>query len=244
MLRGIRTLLVAAGTLLTLVAAIAWQDKPPAEIPPGKLPVAHAGPRWFKGNLHTHTLNSDGDSAPEEVVRWYREHGYDFLVLTDHNFLTGVDGLNALQGAAGKFLVVRGEEVTSAVGSKPIHVNGFDMRRAVDPPQAATVVDMVQGMVDAIRAAEGAPSINHPNFGWAISAEELAGPTRVLDSMDELGWARFQDTGRFVWAEQQAPHGPRFSAFPDWLEHHVRHACRLAPEALPPDRITVSAKSL
>jgi hypothetical protein len=69
--------------------------------------------RWFKGNLHTHTLNSDGDSTPEEVVRWYREHGYDFLVLTDHNFLTAVDGLNAVQGAPGKFLVVRGEEVTT-----------------------------------------------------------------------------------------------------------------------------------
>ena len=133
-----------------------------------------ASGRWFKGNLHTHTINSDGDSTPEEVVRWYREHGYDFLVLTDHNFLTGVDGLNALQGAAGRFLVVRGEEVTSAVGAKPIHVNGLDVRRLVDPPPATTVVDMVQGMVDAIRAADGVPSINHPNFGWAISAEELA----------------------------------------------------------------------
>ena len=44
--------------------------------------------RWFKGNTHTHTLNSDGDSTPDDVVRWYREHGYHFLVLTDHNFLT------------------------------------------------------------------------------------------------------------------------------------------------------------
>src|SRR6187399_2208258 len=91
-------------------------------------------PRWYKGNLHTHTLNSDGDSTPDEVVRWYREHGYDFLVLTDHNFLTGVDGLNAMQGAAGKFLVVRGEEVTSQAEGKPIHVNGFDLPRIVEPP--------------------------------------------------------------------------------------------------------------
>jgi hypothetical protein len=135
--------------------------------------------RWFKGNLHTHTLNSDGDSTPEEVVRWYREHGYDFLVLTDHNFLTGVDGLNALQGAPGKFLVVRGEEVTSAVDRKPIHVNGLDPRRLVDPPAASTVVEMVQGMVDGIRAADGVPSINHPNFGWAISADELASVQRT-----------------------------------------------------------------
>jgi hypothetical protein len=38
--------------------------------------------RWFKGNTHAHTLNSDGDSTPDDVVRWYREHGYQFLVLT------------------------------------------------------------------------------------------------------------------------------------------------------------------
>ena len=44
--------------------------------------------RWYKGNTHTHTLESDGDSTPEEVTRWYREHGYQFLVLSDHNVLT------------------------------------------------------------------------------------------------------------------------------------------------------------
>ena len=36
--------------------------------------------RWYKGNLHTHTLNSDGDSTPHEVTTWYREHGDNFLV--------------------------------------------------------------------------------------------------------------------------------------------------------------------
>ncbi len=68
-----------------------------------RLERAHAAAqqpvRWYKGNTHTHTINSDGDSPPDEVARWYREHGYQFLVLTDHNFLTSVDGLNALMGA-------------------------------------------------------------------------------------------------------------------------------------------------
>jgi hypothetical protein len=44
--------------------------------------------RWFKGNTHTHTLWSDGDGAPELVVDWYREQGYDFLALSDHNILS------------------------------------------------------------------------------------------------------------------------------------------------------------
>jgi hypothetical protein len=76
-----------------------------------------AGGRWFKGNTHTHTVNSDGDSTPDEVVRWYREHGYQFLVLTDHNYLTPTTGLNAVHGAPDKFIVIPGEEVTMTVAT-------------------------------------------------------------------------------------------------------------------------------
>lgn len=42
-------------------------------------------PRWFKGNLHTHTLWSDGDDYPEMVADWYKRNGYHFLGLSDHN---------------------------------------------------------------------------------------------------------------------------------------------------------------
>ena len=45
-------------------------------------------PRWWKGNLHTHTLWSDGDDFPEMSADWYRERGYNFLALTDHNVLS------------------------------------------------------------------------------------------------------------------------------------------------------------
>ena len=128
---------------------------------------------WWKGNLHAHTLNSDGDSTPDDVVRWYREHGYHFVAITDHNYLTSVDGLNSIHGAAGKFLVVRGEEVTDRFGDKPIHVNGFNPDSFISTPGGASVVATVQNMVDAIREARGVPSINHPNFGWAITGDEL-----------------------------------------------------------------------
>ena len=138
---------------------------------PGQQP---AELRWYKGNTHTHTLNSDGDSTPNEVVRWYREHDYDFLVLTDHNFLTSVDGLNALHGADEQFLVIRGEEVTSTFADTPLHVNGLDVSRLVAAQSGSSVLDVVQRNVDAIRAADGVPHINHPNFRWAITIDELA----------------------------------------------------------------------
>ena len=141
----------------------------------GAVPQGMAAPalKWFKGNTHTHTLNSDGDSTPDEVVRWYREHSYNFLVLTDHNFLTTVDGLNAVHAAEGKFLVIRGEEVTDHFGEKPIHVNGLHLEKVVEPQGGKSVADVVQRNVDAIRGAAGVPHINHPNYGWAISPEDL-----------------------------------------------------------------------
>jgi hypothetical protein len=140
-------------------------------------PAAQVSPadsrRWYKGNTHTHTLNSDGDSAPDDVAKWYREHGYRFLVLTDHNVLTNVDGLNAVHGASEQFLVIKGEEVTDRFGDKPIHVNGLDVSENVEPQHGASVLDVVQRSVDAIRKAGGVPHINHPNYGWAITADEL-----------------------------------------------------------------------
>lgn len=129
--------------------------------------------RWYKGNTHTHTLNSDGDSTPDDVVRWYREHGYSFLVLSDHNFLTSVDALNALAGADGKFVLIPGEEVSDSFGEKPIHVNGLNLERVVEPQGGTSVSDTLQKNVDAVRGARGVPHINHPNFMWAITAEDL-----------------------------------------------------------------------
>jgi len=43
---------------------------------------------WYKGNLHTHTFWSDGDAPPEIAVAWYKDRGYDFLALSDHNILS------------------------------------------------------------------------------------------------------------------------------------------------------------
>jgi len=129
--------------------------------------------RWFKGNTHTHTLNSDGDSTPDEVTRWYREHGYQFLVLTDHNYLTSVDGLNALHGAGDKFLVVRGEEVTDAFGDASLHINGLNLSARVEPQHGTSVADVLQRNVNAIRRADGVPHINHPNFRWSITTDDL-----------------------------------------------------------------------
>ncbi|MGI8671027.1 MAG: CehA/McbA family metallohydrolase [Luteitalea sp.] len=161
-----RSYLPLALVISALMAVVAAPQPPP--------PAPGPGLRWFKGNTHTHTLNSDGDSTPDDVVRWYREHRYDFVVLTDHNFLTDTRALAALHGADERFLVIKGEEVSSRFEDKPLHINGLDVSRQVTAQAGTSVVDVLQKNVDAIRAADGVPHINHPNFGWAITADELA----------------------------------------------------------------------
>ncbi|MBR2940934.1 MAG: hypothetical protein IKC14_06455 [Kiritimatiellae bacterium] len=41
--------------------------------------------RWYKGNLHCHTYWSDGRAFPDQAIREYRDAGYDFCAVTDHN---------------------------------------------------------------------------------------------------------------------------------------------------------------
>ncbi len=130
------------------------------------------GVRWYKGNTHAHTLESDGDSSPEYVARWYKEHGYDFLVLSDHNVLTDPATLAHLVDST--FILIPGEEVTSSFERKPVHVNGLNISRLVEPQVGPSVVATIQANVDAVREAEGVPHINHPNYRWAFGAAEIA----------------------------------------------------------------------
>lgn len=125
-----------------------------------------SGLQWFKGNLHTHTTESDGDTAPEHVAEWYHRHGYDFLVLSDHNHLTILEG-----GAAGQAewpLLIPGEEVSAVFEDRPIHVGGIGLDRLVEPESGDSVSDTIQRNVDAVRAAGGLAAINHPNYRWAF----------------------------------------------------------------------------
>jgi hypothetical protein len=70
MMRVLMILAAAAPSVLSVAPGIAQE------------PVT---PRWWKGNLHTHSLWSDGDEFPELAIEWYKSHGYNFLAMTDHN---------------------------------------------------------------------------------------------------------------------------------------------------------------
>ena len=150
--------------------------------------------KWFRGNTHTHTIRSDGDSPPDSVARWYRDHGYQFLFITDHETLTDPAPLNARYGKPGAFLLIQGQEVTQRVtdsahadGRRQAHVNALGLSAVVVPQGTkgvATGITMAEGYarnIAAIRAAGGIAQVNHPNYRWSVRLDDvLALPDSTL----------------------------------------------------------------
>src|SRR5687767_5437360 len=74
-------------TLGCVSVAVSWQSAPRDDAKE-LLPVLRQnGIKYWKGNLHTHSLWSDGDDFPEMIADWYVRHGYHFLGMSDHNIL-------------------------------------------------------------------------------------------------------------------------------------------------------------
>lgn len=186
--------------------------------------AAFAEARWWKGNLHTHSLWSDGDDYPEMITAWYAAHGYHFLSLSDHNILAdherwipiekskggfeaydkyvtkfGKDWVEERETKGvrevrlkmfreyrgkfeqpGKFLLMQAEEISDNFVKVPIHIGAINVREVIKPQGGSTVVETIERNLAALaeqRERTGVPMfahINHPNFRWALTAEEMA----------------------------------------------------------------------
>lgn len=66
---------------------------------------------WFKGNLHSHTTVSDGKLTPQESVNLYKENGYDFMCLSEHDIYTDFRGELNSEG----FIILPGIECSSVL---------------------------------------------------------------------------------------------------------------------------------
>ncbi|HSV99916.1 MAG TPA: hypothetical protein VLI39_07070 [Sedimentisphaerales bacterium] len=193
-----------------IVNAPAWAQGPAG--------TDRAGARWWKGNLHTHTFWSDGDDFPEMVVQWYKDHGYHFLSLSDHNRLSigqrwmavtdrqqtafekylhrfsdrwvetrkdqkgqtevrlkPLSELRCLFEQPELFLLIQAEEITD----RP-HLNAINLLDLIPPQGGSTMAEILQNNVNAVLKQQqetGQPmlvTINHPNFQWALTAEDMA----------------------------------------------------------------------
>ena len=187
--------------------------------------------RWWKGNLHTHSFWSDGNDFPEMIADWYKEHGYHFLALSDHNVLSKgekwmsakaindrarsdavaryverfgeewvetrgegeslevrlrpLEEFRALFEEEGRFLMIQSEEISDSFARLPIHLNAANIQEVIPPQGGEAVADTLRNNLRAVEEQEQRtgepilPHLNHPNFGWAFTAEDL------LDVLEE-----------------------------------------------------------
>ncbi len=127
------------------------------------------GNKWFKGNLHTHTTISDGRKSPEEVLALYREHGYDFIALTDH-YKYGQGGLDEKTG----ILVLPGCEYHTGANVREgiYHIVSIacDEEPALDRTNG---LPPAQTIIDEIKAKNGVAILAHPAWSLDEPAEIL-----------------------------------------------------------------------
>lgn len=105
--------------------------------------------RWFRGNLHTHTTESDGRRAPQAVIDDYAGRGYDFLAITDHDLITAPERFED-RG----IVLIRGNEIT-ANGGHLLHIN---------PASLLAPKRNRQKVIDAILGDRGFAIMAHPNW--------------------------------------------------------------------------------
>jgi len=120
----------------------------------------------YKGNLHTHTTNSDGRKTPEEAIAYYRSLGYDFIALSDHfHYHPTVNGDD--------FVIVAAAEYNFDNAPRTYHIVGLGLDSNIE----ATNKTPPQEIIDKIRDKGGMAVIAHPAWSLMTAAEmmELTG---------------------------------------------------------------------
>jgi len=129
---------------------------------------------WYRGNLHTHTTRSDGHKSPEECIAFYKEHGYDFLSITDHRLGPNIT-------ASEDILIIPGIEThcSDPVRRVSYHIVGIGLKQPFDEDLEATK-GPAQDLVDMIRAHGGEAILAHPywcgqSFDDTLAIKDILG---------------------------------------------------------------------
>jgi hypothetical protein len=171
-LAGLLSVLVPAGsaTALQWARTPAYEPARPKPKPPRFERQLDMG-AFLKGNLHTHTNRSDGDSPPEDAIAWYRKHGYAFLAITDHNRLTDARTFASLQDD--KFRLLNGEEITMKGAGRQVHVNALCTKTRIGGGTFHSAAEALAWATARVSAQGGVAIVNHPNFDRALVAADL-----------------------------------------------------------------------
>jgi hypothetical protein len=125
-----------------------------------------------RGNVHTHSTRSDGTAPLGDMIGWYRDHGYQFVAMTEHG--RRLDPTEVDPFAKPGFVVIPGEEVTDFWRDRPLHVNALCARATVKDGRRFDRADLgLSSILAEVRAQGGVPLVNHPNFHWALQPSDI-----------------------------------------------------------------------
>jgi hypothetical protein len=161
------------------------------------------GYSWLKGNLHSHTTNSDGKAAPQERLDGYVAQGYDFLCLSDHHQITRIDSVEVPDG----FIAIQGAELhpDNPFGGQKHHFVCLNIHEDMDaqnmPPQH---------VVDEVRRQGGSVWLAHPHWS-SVNIQRDTMPLRGFAGIEV-----FNTTCRCAGRGESSVH------WDDWMEQENR----------------------
>lgn len=181
----------------------------PAPFKPRHAPhrAAGRGRAWYRGDLHLHTVHSDGRRTPAELAAGARAAKLDFFVSTEHN-TTSAHGVWG-EFAGPDLLIIDGEEITTRNGHYT--ALGLPAGTWIDWRYRATDGGGLHRFVDRIHRAGGLAVAAHPNatcvacgwrFGYAgLDAVEVwNGPWTPDDDAVLAAWDNLLvSTGGRTW---------------------------------------------
>jgi len=131
--------------------------------------------RFYKGNLHTHTTRSDGRLSPEECIELFKQHGYDFLSITDHRkWFPGYEDED--------ILVIPGTEFDrNMLKGRPeyaYHITGIGLSH----PLEQTNETSPQEIVDMIKEDGAFCTLAHP--AWSLMTFEMCAELQGYDALE------------------------------------------------------------
>lgn len=146
--------------------------------------------RYLKGDLHAHTVSSDGQKTLLELCALAKKSGLDFFALTDHNnffqnkHLPVVDNLT----------IIPGVELTNYMG----HMNFWGLETPYTLPHAVGPLEEFKKLNDEARARGAVISVNHPfcslcPWKWDIDGiyfdtVEVWNSIMRLDNLKNIHW--------------------------------------------------------
>ncbi|MBN1342262.1 MAG: PHP domain-containing protein [Phycisphaerae bacterium] len=119
---------------------------------------------WAKGNTHAHSTISDGNASPDAVIKWYKHHGYQFLVLTDHDKVAPMEFFDRHTDAS--FVAIPGVELsaTRALGDFNVHINALGITAPLEPIVKTEILPALTANMEMVARAGAVIQLNHPSF--------------------------------------------------------------------------------